>query len=100
MESWPLEKGREEVSRHRAMLAWGLVGKIEVCPGVSSCGLFSRFTRPRSTPSLDCTGVLDFPLSDSLVLRGGTRLTNCLESCAEGEENGQEEEAAQLHVAN
>ena len=55
---------------------------------------------PRSTPSLDCTGVLDFPLSDSLVLRGGTRLTNCLESCVEGEENGQEEEAAQLHVAN
>ena len=44
--------------------------------------------------------VLDFPRPDSLVLRGGTRLTNCLESCVEGEENGQEEEAAQLHVAN
>ena len=43
--------------------------------------------------------VLDFPLSDSLVLRGGTRLTNCLESCVEGEETGQEEETTQLHVA-
>jgi len=44
--------------------------------------------------------VLDFPLSDSLVLRGGTRLTNCLESCVEGEETGQEEETAQFHVAS
>ena len=44
--------------------------------------------------------VLDFPLSDSLVLRGGTRLTNCLESCVEGEETGQEEETTQLHVAS
>ena len=44
--------------------------------------------------------VLDFPLPDSLVLRGGTRLTHCLEPCVEGEETGQEEEATQLHVAS
>lgn len=44
--------------------------------------------------------VLDFPLPDSLVLGGGTRLTNCVEPCVEGEETGQEEEAAQLHVAS
>ena len=44
--------------------------------------------------------VLDFLLPDSLVLRGGTRLASCLEPCLEGEETGQEEEAAQLHVAS